>query len=57
MGATLILFVNATKVYEFKAKNFEIKKYLLCLGNILDNVSANSMKKIRMKWLCVRFFY
>ena len=26
-------FVNATKAYQFKAKNSEIKDYALCLGN------------------------
>ena len=28
------LFVNATKIYKFKAKDSEIKPYPLCLGNI-----------------------
>ena len=28
------LFVNATKIYEFKAKDSEIKDYGLCLGHI-----------------------
>ena len=28
------LFVNATKIYQFKINSFEIKKYSLCLGNI-----------------------
>ena len=31
---TIFLFVNATKVYQFKAKNSEIKDYALCLGNV-----------------------
>ena len=29
-----------------KAKDSEIKKYFLCLGNISGNFSANNMKKI-----------
>ena len=33
-GSDSFLFVNATKVYQFKAKDSEIKKYLLCLGNV-----------------------
>ena len=33
-GNNSFLFVNATKVYHFKAKNSEIKDYTLCLGNI-----------------------
>ena len=39
------LFVNATKIYQFKAKCSEIKKYLLCLGNISGDFSAYNMKK------------
>ena len=38
------LFVNATKIYQFKAKDSEIKKYLFCLGNISGDFSANNMK-------------
>ena len=33
-GSNSFLFVNAKKIYEFKAKNSEIKDYALCLGNI-----------------------
>ena len=33
-GSNSFLFVNATKIYKFKAKNSEIKYYTLCLGNI-----------------------
>ena len=36
------LFVNTTKVYQFKAKNSEIKHYALCLGK---NFTINNMKK------------
>ena len=39
------LFVNATKIYQFKAKDFEIKKQPLCLGNITGGFSANNAKK------------
>ena len=28
------LFVNATKIYKFNAKNPEMKDYTVCLGNI-----------------------
>ena len=28
------LFVNALKMYQFKAKDSEIKLYPLCLGNV-----------------------
>ena len=33
-GSNSFSFVNATKIYQFKAKNSEIKDYALCLGNI-----------------------
>ena len=33
-GRNSFLFVNATKTYQFKAKDSEIKDYTLCLGNI-----------------------
>ena len=39
------LFVNATKVYQFKAKNSEIKDYALCLANISKDFTINNMKK------------
>ena len=43
-GSNSFLFVNATKIYQFKAKGSE-KKYPLCLGNISGDFSANNMKK------------
>ena len=53
MEATVFLFANATKVYQFIAKNPEIKPYLLCLGKKSQNVTANIMKKKnRIKWIC-----
>ena len=39
------LFVNATKIYQFKAKKSEIKDYTLCLGNISKDFTINNMKK------------
>ena len=33
-GCNSLLFVNSAKIYQFKAKNFEIKDCTLCLGNI-----------------------
>ena len=47
------LFVNATKIYQFKAKHSEIKKYPLCLGNISGDFSANNMKKKKRLNGCV----
>ena len=39
------LFVNATKIYQFKAKKSEIKQYPLCLGNISKDFTFDNMKK------------
>ena len=44
-GSNSFLFVNATKVYQFKAKNSEIKDYALCLGNVSKDLKINNMKK------------
>ena len=37
------LSVNATKIYQCKAKDSEIRKYPLCLGNISGHFSANNI--------------
>ena len=39
------LFVNATKIYQFKAKTSEIKDYAVRLGNISKDFTSNKMKK------------
>ena len=45
-GSNSFLFGNATKIYQFKAKDFEIKKHPLCLGNISKyEKRANNMKE------------
>ena len=44
-GSNSFLFVNARKIYQFKAKDFEIKKYLLCLENISKDFTANNIQK------------
>ena len=44
-GSNNFLFVNATKIYQFKAKNPEIKDYALCLGNISKDFTISNMKK------------
>ena len=44
------LSVNATKIYQFKARNSEIKDYALCLGNISKQFTvSNKKKKNRIK--------
>ena len=44
-GSNSYLFVNATKIYQFKAKDSEIKDYTLCLGNISKDFTINNVKK------------
>ena len=41
-------FVNATKVYQFKAKGSKIKDYVFCLGNVSKDFTINNMKKTRL---------
>ena len=36
-GSNSFLFVNATKIYQFKAKDSEVEIYPLRLGNILED--------------------
>ena len=45
MEVIFFLFVNATKIHQFKTKDSEIKNYPLCLGNISGDFSVNNMKK------------
>ena len=35
----------ATEIYQFKAKDSEMKKYCFCLRNFSGDFSANNMKK------------
>ena len=44
-GSDSFLFVNATKMHQFKAKGFEIKRYPLCSENISKDCSADNIKK------------
>ena len=44
-GSNSFLFVNATKIYQFKANESEIKHYTPCLGNISADFTINDMKK------------
>ena len=48
-GSNSFLFVNATKLYQFKVKESEIKDYSLCLDNISKDVTINNMKKTGVK--------
>ena len=48
-GSNSFLFVNTTKMYQFKVKNSEIKDYTLCLGNISKDFKINNMKKVKLR--------
>ena len=48
-GSNSFLFVNATEIYQFKAKDSGIKDYTLCLGNNSKDFLINNMKKIGLK--------
>ena len=37
------LFVNATKIHQFKGKDSEIKKYPFCLGFSVDNMNNTGL--------------
>ena len=45
--ATIFYLLTLQKIYRFKAKDPEIKKYPLCLRNISGDFLANNMKKTR----------
>ena len=44
-GDSSFWYVNAVKMYQFKAKDSEIKSYLLSVGNILKDFTVYNMKK------------
>ena len=48
-GSSWLLFVYATKIYQFKVKDSEINDYTLCLGNISKDFAINKMKKKKKK--------
>ena len=48
-GSNSFLFVNATEIYQFKAKDSGIKDYTLCLGNNSKDFLINNMKKTGLK--------
>ena len=51
-----LLFVNITKIYQFKAKDSEINDYALCLGVSKDFTINNMKKKNRIKKSRKNFF-
>ena len=45
-GSNNFLFVNGTKIHQFKARDSEIKRYPFCLGNISKLVSVDNIKRL-----------
>ena len=56
-GSNRFLFVNATKIYQIKAKDSKIKEYSLCLGNILNDFTINNFLLILILLLLRIFRY
>ena len=44
-GANSYLFVNDTEIHKLKAKDSEIVRNNLCLGNVSKDFSASNMRK------------
>ena len=55
IGSSSFLYVNAKKIYQFKAEDSEMKDYALCLVNILKDFTINNMEKTGLKG-CANFF-
>ena len=47
-GSNSSLCVNASNIYEFKAKDYETKDYVLCLGNVSKDFTIHNLKKTRL---------
>ena len=54
-GSNSFLFVNDTKIYQFKAKYPEIEYYALFLGNTSKDFPTNNMKKTWFKGIVIFF--
>ena len=44
-GSDSFLFVNATKIYQVKAKDSRVQMYPFCVGNISEDFAINNLKK------------
>ena len=53
-GSNSYVFAIATKIYQFKAKNLEVKDCALYLSNTSKNLAINNMKKNKLR--VVKFF-
>ena len=50
-----MICVKSVKMFQFKAKDSEIKPYPLCLGNISKDFAIDNIKKNRIKRKCTSF--
>ena len=48
MKAAVFFFVSAIKIYQFKAKDSEIKPCPFCLENISEDFAVKNVKKMDM---------
>ena len=48
-GSNSFSFFNAVRMYQFKAKDSEIKAYSSCLGNISKDFTLNNMNNTGLK--------
>ena len=55
-GSNSFLFVNAAKMWDFKAKNSEINSYTLNIGNISKPFTLSGMKKTGLK-ASIKFYF
>ena len=55
-GSNSFLFLNSTKINQFKGKDFEIKRYHLDLENISKDFSVDNMKKTELNGYVFVFF-
>ena len=45
-GSNCFLFVDATKISQFKVNDSEIKDYAFCFANISKDFTTNNIKKL-----------
>ena len=53
--SNIFLFVNTTKICQFKAKESEIKDYALCLGIMSKDFTINNVEKTGLKGVVTVF--
>ena len=56
MEATVSYLLMLQNIYQFQAKDSEVKDYTLCLGDISKDFPINSMRNNKIKRNCKFFF-